>query len=75
MRKCTGTEHPIKTNAVLTPGLAEKVTDFTAVPGGRRKQYKRFPHAQAVNDRVHAAPFSRTHQGCRTLLGEALAQD
>jgi hypothetical protein len=38
-----------------TQGLPDKVTDLTAVLGGRKRQNKRFQHAQAVTNRVHAA--------------------
>jgi hypothetical protein len=38
-----------------TKGLADILTDATAVIGGRRKHNKRFQHAQAVTDRVRAA--------------------
>jgi hypothetical protein len=38
-----------------TKGLADVLTDTTAVIGGRRKHNKRFQHAQALTDRVRAA--------------------
>jgi hypothetical protein len=41
-----------------TQGLADKWTDIAAVIGGRRRQSRRFQHAQAVTNRPIPKPRS-----------------
>jgi hypothetical protein len=58
-----------------TKGLADVLTDATAVIGGRRKHNKRFQHAQAVADRVRAAHPHVKITAVGHSLGGTLAQD
>jgi hypothetical protein len=58
-----------------TKGLADVLTDATAVIGGRRKHSKRFQHAQAVTDRVRAAHPHANIPAVGHPLGGTLAQD
>jgi hypothetical protein len=71
--------HKEKPDVILahrgTQGLADKWTDFTAVIGGRRKESKRFQHAQAVTNRVRAAYPHAQITAVGHSLGGTLAQD
>jgi hypothetical protein len=58
-----------------TQGLADKITDLTAVLGGRRQQSRRFQHAQAVTNRVRAAYPQAQITAVGHSLGGTLAQD
>jgi putative lipase involved disintegration of autophagic bodies len=58
-----------------TKGLADVLTDATAVIGGRKKHNKRFQHAQAVTDRVRAAHTHANITAVGHSLGGTLAQD
>jgi photosystem II stability/assembly factor-like uncharacterized protein len=53
-----------------TKRLADVLTDATAIIGGRRKHNKRFQHAQAITDRVHAA---HPHASI-TVVGQSLGE-
>jgi hypothetical protein len=58
-----------------TQGWHDKLTDITAVVGGKRRQNKRFQHAQAVTNRVRVA-YPQAHiTAVGHSLGETLAQD
>jgi hypothetical protein len=58
-----------------TQGLADKWTDIAAVVGGRRRQSKRFQHAQAVTNRVRSAYPHAQITAVGHSLGGTLAQD
>jgi hypothetical protein len=71
--------HKQKPDVILahrgTQGLADKWTDLAAVIGGRRKQSRRFQHAQAVTNRVRAAYPQAQITAVGHSLGGTLAQD
>jgi hypothetical protein len=50
-------------------------TDIAAIIGGRRKQSKRFQHAQAVTDRVRVAHPHAAITAVGNFLGGVMAQD
>jgi putative lipase involved disintegration of autophagic bodies len=58
-----------------TKGLADVLTDATAVIGGRGKRNKRFQHAQAITDRVRAAHPHASITAVGHSLEGTLAQD
>jgi hypothetical protein len=58
-----------------TQGWANKWTDIAAVGVGRRKQSKRFQHAQAVTSRVRSAYPLAQITVVGHSLGSTLAQD
>jgi hypothetical protein len=58
-----------------TQGLADKWTDLAAVIGGRRRQSRRFQHAQAVTNRVRAAYPQAQITAVGHSLGGTLAQN
>jgi hypothetical protein len=55
--------------------LADAWTDIAAVAGGRRKQSKRFQHAQAVTNRVRSTYPQAYITGVGRSFGGTLAQD
>jgi hypothetical protein len=71
--------HKQKPDVIIAPrgtqGLADKWTDFAAVIGGRRRQSKRFQHAQTVTNRVRAAYPHAQITAVGHSLGGVLAQD
>jgi hypothetical protein len=58
-----------------TKGLSDVWTDTTAVIGGKRKQNKRFRHAQAVTNRVRTEHPNAHITAVGHSLGGTLAQD
>jgi hypothetical protein len=58
-----------------TSGLADVGTDLSAVIGGRRKQSKRFKHAQKVTNAAKAKYAGHTLTATGHSLGGTLAQD
>jgi hypothetical protein len=58
-----------------TAGLADVGTDLSAVIGGRRKQSKRFKHAQKVTNVAKAKYAGHTLTATGHSLGGTLAQD
>jgi hypothetical protein len=58
-----------------TSGLADVGTDLSAVIGGKRKQSKRFKHAQRVTNAAKAKYAGHTVTATGHSLGSTLALD